>query len=58
MVMPPHAARSNDISPVLSTSFMPAILPFLRIANSIVTLPFFISGARADAGIRLYQLSA
>src|SRR5450432_2091702 len=25
-------------------------------ANSIETFPFFISGARADSGIRLYQL--
>src|SRR5438093_949405 len=61
-VIPPHAARSSETSPELPLStppanFMPCTLPFLRMANSIDTLPFFIKGGRADCGMMRYQFS-
>ena len=43
--MPNHAPRSSATSPEADTNFIPATVPFLRMANSIVTLPFFIIGA-------------
>jgi len=56
VVIPAQAARSRDVSPEGSAIFISDTLPFLRMLNSMETLPCFISGARATAGIKLYQL--
>ena len=42
--MPPQAPRSRATSPEVETNLIPATVPSFRMANSIVTLPFFISG--------------